>query len=125
MPTITKLRLEYLNIPIFDQHFDVFGSTFHHIQRQRGKKTCLTIYHIPRIMVPVRTWQHRQQLVEYHRSHGEIIFNAAVWSLFHEGCPKESPLIRRYDVQKRWSCRRHIQRSRDSLSVHAGLGESR
>lgn len=25
------------------------------------------------MMVPVRTWQQRQQLVEYHRSHGEII----------------------------------------------------
>lgn len=31
------------------------------------------MYHIPRMMVPVRTWQQRQQLVEYHRSHGEII----------------------------------------------------
>lgn len=45
MPTITKLRLEYLNIPIFDQHFDVFDSTFHHIQRQKGGKNMS--YHIP------------------------------------------------------------------------------
>lgn len=38
----------------------------------------LTIYHIPRIIVPVRTWQQRQQLVEYHRSHGEIIVSLGV-----------------------------------------------
>ena len=31
------------------------------------------MYQTPRMMVPVRTWQHRQQLVEYQRSHGEII----------------------------------------------------
>lgn len=31
------------------------------------------MYQTPRMMVPVRTWQHRQQLVENQRSHGEII----------------------------------------------------
>lgn len=31
------------------------------------------MYQTPRMMVPVRTWQHRQQLVEYQRSHGDII----------------------------------------------------
>lgn len=36
-------------------------------------------------MVPVRTWQHRQQLVECHRSHGEIITNVGQnVTLFHE-----------------------------------------
>ena len=30
------------------------------------------MYQTPRMMVPVRTWQHRQQLVEDRRSHGEI-----------------------------------------------------
>lgn len=50
-------------------------------------KIRLTIYHIPRIMVPVRTWQQRQQLVEYHRSHGEIIIYLGVsFKLFHECC---------------------------------------
>lgn len=40
-------------------------------------------------MVPVRTWQQRQQLVEYHRSHGEIIFYPALnFKLFHECCKK-------------------------------------
>lgn len=33
----------------------------------------LTMYQTPRMMVPVRTWKHRQQLVEYQRSHGDII----------------------------------------------------
>lgn len=43
------------------------------------------MYHIPRIMVPVRTWQHRQQLVEYQRSHGEIILAMVpIWRLVHE-----------------------------------------
>lgn len=31
------------------------------------------MYQTPRMMVPVRTWQHRQQLVENQRSHGDII----------------------------------------------------
>lgn len=31
------------------------------------------MYQTPRMMVPVRTWQHKQQLVEYQRSHGDII----------------------------------------------------
>lgn len=36
-------------------------------------------------MVPVRTWQQRQQLVEYQRSHGEIILYLGVnVALFHE-----------------------------------------
>lgn len=36
-------------------------------------------------MVPVRTWQQRQQLVEYHRSHGEIILYLRVnVTLVHE-----------------------------------------
>lgn len=35
--------------------------------------TGLTMYQTPRMMVPVRTWQHRQQLVENQRSHGDII----------------------------------------------------
>lgn len=37
------------------------------------RQAVLTMYQIPKMMVPVRTWQHRQQLVEYQRSHGEII----------------------------------------------------
>lgn len=36
------------------------------------------MYQTPRMMVPVRTWQHRQQLVEYQRSHGEIIILSAL-----------------------------------------------
>lgn len=36
------------------------------------REAVLTMYQTPRMMVPVRTWQHRQQLVEYQRSHGEI-----------------------------------------------------
>ncbi|KAF0044971.1 hypothetical protein F2P81_001500 [Scophthalmus maximus] len=31
------------------------------------------MYQTPRMMVPVRTWQHMQQLVENQRSHGYII----------------------------------------------------
>lgn len=47
------------------------------------------MYHIPRMMVPVRTWQQRQQLVEYHRSHGEIIVYPAMnVTLMHECCRK-------------------------------------
>ncbi|CAB1421918.1 unnamed protein product [Pleuronectes platessa] len=45
------------------------------------------------MMVPVRTWQHRQQLVEYQRSHGEIIIVASAVSQHcagHQGT--ESPL---------------------------------
>lgn len=42
----------------------------------------LTMYQTPRMMVPVRTWQHRQQLVEYQRSHGEII----ILSRLSHGC---------------------------------------
>ncbi|KAM7382441.1 hypothetical protein PAMP_002169 [Pampus punctatissimus] len=37
------------------------------------------MYQTPRMMVPVRTWQHRQQLVENQRSHGEIIILSAVF----------------------------------------------
>ncbi|MFT7816225.1 hypothetical protein AGIG_G22011 [Arapaima gigas] len=33
----------------------------------------LTMYQTPRMMVPVRTWQQKQQLVETQRSHREII----------------------------------------------------
>lgn len=33
------------------------------------------MYQTPRMMVPVRTWQHRQQLVENQRSHGDIILS--------------------------------------------------
>lgn len=36
------------------------------------------MYQTPRMMVPVRTWQHRQQLAEYQRSHGEIIVLSAL-----------------------------------------------
>lgn len=35
------------------------------------------MYQMPKIMVPVRTWQQRQQLVEYQRSHGEIILKCS------------------------------------------------
>ncbi len=40
---------------------------------ESDRQAVLTMYQTPRMMVPVRTWQHRQQLVEYQRSHGEII----------------------------------------------------
>lgn len=39
------------------------------------------MYQTPRMMVPVRTWQHRQQLVEYQRFHGEIIILRALSQL--------------------------------------------
>lgn len=65
-------------------------TTFKYVLGQkRGEKGGLTMYHIPRMMVPVRTWQHRQQLVEYHRSHGEIILGTvSIWKLVHECCRK-------------------------------------
>lgn len=53
---------------------------------EEAHKGAPTMYQMPRMMVPVRTWQHRQQLVEYHRSHGEIILvTVATWKLVHEG----------------------------------------
>lgn len=45
------------------------------------------MYQTPRMMVPVRTWQHRQQLVEYQRSHGDIII-----IILPVVCEEESPL---------------------------------
>lgn len=42
------------------------------------QQAVLTMYQTPRMMVPVRTWQHRQQPVEYRRSHGEIIIFPAL-----------------------------------------------
>lgn len=52
--------------PTSEPHSRTFGP-------DKERKTAPTMYQTPRMMVPVRTWQHRQQLVEYHRSHGEII----------------------------------------------------
>ena len=89
-----------------------------HSGPKSNENTWLTIYHIPRIMVPVRTWQQRQQLVEYHRSHGEIIFNTLrklgyfMNAVDKKKKKKNKKLITQgYDVQKRRSSRRYIQRS--------------
>lgn len=74
---------------IYHRIFHIFNQTCTRFGPDIERKIRLTIYHIPRIMVPVRTWQQRQQLVEYHRSHGEIIIYPGVcFKLFHECCRK-------------------------------------
>lgn len=67
------------------------------------EKKGLTIYHIPKIMVPVRTWQQRQQLVEYHRSHGEIIFLSTHWiSGYFMNAVENNWLVKATITEKRW-----------------------
>lgn len=49
--------------------------------RRREAEAGLTMYQTPRMMVPVRTWQHRQQLVEYQRSHGDTtVLSVNMWT---------------------------------------------
>lgn len=69
------------------------------------RQAVLTMYQTPRMMVPVRTWQHRQQLVEYQRSHGEIIILSVSPQLRrspNEGVPGRPVLVHRASALSRW-----------------------